>query len=178
MTSRNHSGNTVEAGVSPASQSGLQPTRLSLQKNDIRIRDAKLSDASECAALMCELGYETRRTEMEARLKLILSNPAYKTFVAIMNGRICGMIGTLTYPSYEHNDPSVRILALVTLSGVRRCGIGRALIATAEKDFAQRGIRRVALDTRLTREDAHEFYESLGYKRNGWRFVKELSAAN
>ncbi len=32
---------------------------------------------------MCELGYETKRTEMETRLKLILSNPAYKTFVAI-----------------------------------------------------------------------------------------------
>ena len=56
--------------------------------------------------------------------------------------------------------------------------IGRALIATAEKDFAQRGIRRVALDTRLTREDAHKFYESLGYERNGWRFVKQLPVSN
>jgi len=31
------------------------------------------------------------------------------------------------------------------------------LIATAEKDFAQRGVTRVALDTRLTRKDAHKF---------------------
>jgi ribosomal protein S18 acetylase RimI-like enzyme len=58
---------------------------------------------------------------------------------------------------------------------MRRRGIGRALIATAEKDFAHRGIRRVALNTRLAREDAHKFYESLGYERNGWRFVKQLS---
>ena len=84
------------------------------------------------------------------------------------------MIGTLTYPSYEHDDPSGRILALVTLSAARRRGIGRALIATAEKDFAQRRIMRVALDARFTREDAHKFYESLGYERNGWRFVKQL----
>jgi ribosomal protein S18 acetylase RimI-like enzyme len=140
-----------------------------------RIRDAELTDAAELAVLMRELGYETKRAEMEARLESILSNPAYKTFVAIMDGCVCGMIGTLTYPSYEHNDPGARILALVTLSAVRRRGIGRALIATAEKDLAQRGIRRVALDTRLTREDAHKFYESLGYERNGWRFVKELS---
>jgi ribosomal protein S18 acetylase RimI-like enzyme len=142
------------------------------------IRDAELNDAPELAMLMCELGYETRRIEMETRLKLILSNPAYKTFVAITDGCVCGMIGTLTYPSYEHNDPSGRILALVTLTASRRRGIGRALIATAEKDFAQRGIRRVALDTRLTREDAHKFYQSLGYERNGWRFVKQLSASN
>jgi ribosomal protein S18 acetylase RimI-like enzyme len=114
----------------------------------------------------------------ETRLKLILSNPAYKTFVAVMDGCVCGMIGTLIYPSYEHDDPSGRILALVTLSAARRCGIGRALMATAEKDFVQRGVTRVALDTRLTREDAHKFYESLGYQRNGWRFVKQLPVSN
>ena len=142
------------------------------------IRDAELDDAAELAALMCELGYETKRTEMETRLKLILSNPAYKTFVAIMDGCVCGMIGALAYPSYEHNDASGRILALVTASTARRRGIGRALIATVEKDFAQRGIRRVSLDTRLAREDAHTFYESLGYERNGWRFVKQLPMRN
>ena len=87
------------------------------------------------------------------------------------------MIGTLTYPSYEHNDASGRILALVTSSTARRRGIGRALIAPAEEDFAQRGIRRIALDTRLTRDDAHKFYESLSYKRNGWRFVKQLAGS-
>ena len=142
------------------------------------IRDANLSDASELAVLMCQLGYESKPREMETRLKSILSNSAYKTFVAIMDGRLCGMIGTFTYPSYEHNDPGGRILALVTSSTARRRGIGRALVVTAEKDFAQRGVARVALDTRLTREDAHKFYESLGYERNGWRFVKQLPASN
>ena len=138
MTSRNRSGNTVDAGVSPDWQSGSQPTQLPLQKNNIRIRDAKLSDAPELAVLMSELGYQTRRTEMEARLKLILSNPAYKTFVAIMDGCICGMIGTLTYPSYEHNDSSGKIIALVVLKRQRRSGVGRVLVAAAEKDFAKR----------------------------------------
>lgn len=143
-----------------------------------RIRDAELNDAAGLAVLMSQLGYETNRTEMERRLKSILYDPAYKTFVAIMDGCVCGMIGTLTYPSYEHDDPSGRILAIVALNVARRRGIGRALIATAEKDFTQRGIRRVALDTRLTREDAHKFYESLGYERNGWRFVKQLPVSD
>jgi len=148
---------------------------MPLEENvDVTIRHAQPGDAAVLAQLMCELGYETKRTEMEPRLKLILSNPAHKTFVAVMGDCVCGMIGTLAYPSYEHDDPSGRILALVTLSAARRRGIGRALIATAETDLAQRGIMRVGLDTRLTREDAHKFYESLGYERNGWRFVKQL----
>jgi GNAT superfamily N-acetyltransferase len=142
------------------------------------IRNADLSDAPQIAVLMSELGYQTNGTEMEARLKLILSNPAYKTFVAVMDDRVCGMVGTVTAPSYEHNDPGGRILALVTLHAARRRGIGRALIAAAEKDFTQRGITRVALNTQLTREDAHRFYESLGFERNGWRFVKQLSVSD
>jgi ribosomal protein S18 acetylase RimI-like enzyme len=107
-------------------------------------------------------------------MERIASDERYRTFVAVRDGYVCGMIGTFTYPSYEHNDPGGRILALVTSSAAQRRGIGRALVATAEKDFAQRGVGRVALDTRLTREDAHKFYESLGYERNGWRFVKQL----
>jgi len=134
-----------------------------------------VNDAAALAQLMCELGYETTESEMQMRLERIANDDRYRTFVAVHDGEVCGMIGTLTSPSYEHNDLGGRILALVTLRTTRRHGIGRALIATAEKDFAQRGIRRIALNTRLTREGAHEFYESLGYERNGFRFTKDLS---
>jgi len=142
---------------------------------DLTIRVVEINDAAALARLMCELGYETTKSEMQIRLKRIASDERYRTFVAVRESKVCGMIGTLTSPSYEHNDLGGRILALVTLKTMRRCGIGRALIATAEKDFAQRGVSRVALNTRLTRDDAHKFYESLGYERNGWRFVKQLS---
>jgi ribosomal protein S18 acetylase RimI-like enzyme len=133
-----------------------------------------MNDAAALAQLMCELGYETTKSEMQMRVQRIATDERCRTFVAVHNGEVCGMIGTVTYPSYEHNDPSGRILALAILSTMRRYGIGRTLIATAERDFAQRGIRRIALNTRLAREDAHKFYESLGYERNGWRFVKQL----
>ena len=138
------------------------------------IRDAKLIDAPALAALMCELGYETTPAEMRRRLKPILCDVRYRTLLAEVEGKVCGMIGTLAHASYEHNDPGARILALVTLSTARRRGIGRALIATAEEDLTQRGITRVSLNTSLTRKEAHKFYESLGYERNGWRFMKQL----
>ena len=142
------------------------------------IRDAKLTDAPALAALMCELGYKTTPAEMRRRLRSILDDVNYRTLVAEVDGKVCGMIGTLAYASYEHNGPSGRILAVVTLANARRRGIGRALIASAEKAFAQKAVTRVSLDTRLTRKDAHQFYESLGYERNGWRFVKQLSVSD
>ena len=142
---------------------------------DLTIRPAGINDAAALAQLMCELGYETTKSEMQMRLEPIVADERLRAFVAVCDGKVCGMIGTLTYPSIEHNDPSGRIVALVILRTMRRRGIGRALIATVEKDFAQRGIRRIALNTQLAREDAHKFYESLGYERNGWRFVKQLA---
>ena len=142
---------------------------------DLTVRVAEVNDAAALARLMCELGYETTESEMQMRLERIANDDRYRTFVAVHDGEVCGMIGTLTSLSYEHNDLGGRILALVTLGTMRRHGIGRALIAIAEKDFAQRGIKRIALNTRLARGDAHRFYESLGYERNGWRFVKQLS---
>ena len=148
------------------------------QRLDLTIRAAGMNDAAALAQLMCELGYDTTKSEMQMRMERIATDERYRTFVAVCNGTVCGMIGTLTSPSYEHNELGGRILALVTSSAMRRRGIGRALIATAERDFFQRGIRRVALNTRLAREDAHKFYESLEYERNGWRFVKQLRASD
>ena len=142
---------------------------------DFTIRPAEINDAAALAQLMCELGYETAKSEMHMRLDRIATDERCRIFVAVCDGKVCGMIGTLTYPSIEHNDRSGRIVALVILRRMRRRGIGRALITTAEKDFVQRGIRRVALNTQLAREDAHKFYESLGYERNGFRFTKDLS---
>jgi len=145
---------------------------------DLTIRVAEVNDAAALAQLMCELGYETTKSEMQMRMERIAADDCYRTFVAVLDAKVCGMIGTLVCPSYEHNDSGGRILALATLGTMRRRGIGRALIAAAEEDFAHRGIRRVALNTRLAREDAHKFYESLGYERNGWRFVKQLPVSD
>ena len=128
--------------------------------------------------LMCELGYETTSAEMRRRLKLILSDPRFRTFVAENADQVCGMIGTLAHASHEHNDPSGKIVALVVSKRHRRSGIGRALIAAAEKDFAARGVTRASLTTRFARKEAHQFYEALGYQRNGWRFVKRLQPSN
>ena len=141
---------------------------------DLRIRNAELSDAAELAALACDLGYKTTGAEMESRLVSILSDPRYSTIVAEIGNELCGMIGILTHISYEHNDLSGKILALVVSKKQRRSGVGRALIAAAEKDFAKRNVTRVTLTTRFERGDAHQFYEKLGYARTGFRFAKNL----
>ena len=113
---------------------------------------------------------------MRMRLKSILSDARYSTFVATIDNELCAMIGTLTHVSHEHNDLSGKIIALVVSKKQRRSGIGRALIAAAEKDFARRNVARVTLTTRFERAEAHRFYEALGYSRTGFRFGKNLAS--
>ena len=142
---------------------------------DLMIRAACTSDAAALAGLMCELGYQTSKSEMQSRLEKILPDPHYCTLVAVAEDRVCGMIGAFACYSFEHNDLGGRILALVVTKGSRRSGVARRLIAAAENDFVQRNITRIAVNTRFERKDAHVFYERVGYRRNGFRFVKKLS---
>ena len=107
---------------------------------DLTVRHARLNDAAELAALACELGYKTTEVEMAARLETVLKNARYKTFVAEISGKLCGMIGTVSHSSYLHNDLSGRIIALVVSNKMRRRGIARKLVAAAEKDFLRRKI--------------------------------------
>jgi len=143
----------------------------------VRVCAAKLSDAPELAALLCELGYKTTSDEIRMRLKSILPDGSYGTFVAKIGKELCGMIGTLTHMSHEHNDVCGKIVALVVSKKQRRSGIGHALIAAAEKDFARRNVTRITLTTRFERGEAHRFYEAVGYARTGLRFAKNLAPA-
>ena len=141
---------------------------------EVTIRHAQSGDAAALAQLMCKLDYETTRAEMRQRLRSISSDERYSTIVAEINGVVCGMIGTLTHASYEHNDPSGKIIALVVSKQQRRSGVGRTLVAAAEKDFARRNVSRVTVTTRFERKAAHQFYEALGYSKTGFRFAKNL----
>jgi ribosomal protein S18 acetylase RimI-like enzyme len=145
---------------------------------DLTIRHAQPGDVAVLAQLMCELGYETTSAEMRQRLKSISSDTRLRTFVAEIDDEVCGMIGTLAYATHEHNDLSGKIIALVVSKKQRRNGIGRALVAAAEEDFARRRITRVTLTARFEREGAHQFYEALGYSQTGFRFAKKLRPAS
>jgi ribosomal protein S18 acetylase RimI-like enzyme len=147
---------------------------LDRQDVAVTIRVPEAGDMDALADLMTQLGYETRTSEMEMRMETILANKNYATFVAVSGGKVCGMIGTVTGYTYEHNSPSARILALIIDDKMRGRGVGEALIAAAERDLAQRNIRRVAVSARFERTRAHKFYERLGYTKNGFRLVKEL----
>jgi ribosomal protein S18 acetylase RimI-like enzyme len=144
---------------------------------ELTVRAPEAGDMEALADLMTQLGYETRTSEMQMRMETIMANKQYATFVAVSEGKVCGMIGTRISYSYEHNNPGAAILALIVSENMRGRGVGEALVTAAENDLAQKNIRRLAVYTHFRRTRAHEFYEKMGYEKNGFRLVKELPVA-
>src|SRR5436305_1164305 len=120
---------------------------------DVAVRRADTGDAAALADLITQLGYPTRPSEMEMRMETISADKNYATFVAVSDGKVCGMIGTSTRYSYEYNNPGAAIMVLVVSDKMRGRGVGNALIAAAEADLAQKNIRRVAVYSRFVRTD-------------------------
>src|SRR4029453_18455935 len=144
---------------------------------ELTVRAPEAGDMEALADLMTQLGYETRTSEMQMRMETIMANKQYATFVAVSEGKVCGMIGTRISYSYEHNNPGAAILALIVSENMRGRGVGEGLVTGAQNDLTQKNIRRLAVYTHFRRTRAHEFYEKMGYEKNGFRLVKELPVA-
>jgi GNAT superfamily N-acetyltransferase len=141
---------------------------------DIHIRAAVEADAPALAALMTELGYPATPEQLRRRMARIAGNHDYATLVAEVDGEVVGMMGMQRGWAYEHDRPLVRILALVVSERMRGRGVGARLVAAAEAWADERGAYAVHLTTSLHRDDAHRFYERLGFERTGWRYVRRM----
>jgi ribosomal protein S18 acetylase RimI-like enzyme len=132
--------------------------------NEVRIRPGRLEDAQAIANLATQLGYPSTSDQIAARLRGILFHPDQALFVAELPGTAaCGFIHLLAGMSVE-SGPRVEILALVTDEHLRSRGIGRRLVAEAERWAQARGFAVICVRSQLKRADAHRFYEGLGFQ--------------
>ena len=142
--------------------------------DDDRIRDARVGDAAALARLVTELGYPTTAPDMQARLATILGRADYATFVVERDGAIVGMAGATLGCFYEKNGAYVRLVVLVIDTVHRGSGIGEVLVRAVERWAERHGATEIVVNSRTERAAAHRFYERLGYRSTGLRFVKPV----
>lgn len=138
------------------------------------IRFAQSSDLREMARLFGQLGYDISVDVLARRLESFLQ-AGEMTLVAeddAAPGRLLA-VGTLhATPVLHRAGPVGRVSALVVDSDVRGRGIGRAMMAAAEQWAVERGCVLIEVTSNQRREDAHRFYEGLGYERTSFRFAR------
>jgi ribosomal protein S18 acetylase RimI-like enzyme len=143
-------------------------------RTEVAIREARPEDSDAVAELLGELGYPTDTPRVERRLERIGRDPSSRLFVATVNERVAGLAGFHLLPLVEHDEPGCQLTALVVGATYRRTGVGSELVRTIEREARSRGGRRVVVNTARHREDAHAFYEGLGFEATGLRFVKSV----
>jgi GNAT superfamily N-acetyltransferase len=131
----------------------------------VRIRAVRSGEEDRIAALSGQLGYPSAPEEIRRRLEPLLRDPLHAVYVAEnANGGIAGWIHVFLYQSVE-SDFRAEVGGLVVDEALRRRGAGRLLLERAEKWARDQGCRRVSLRSNVLREEAHRFYEGLGYRR-------------
>lgn len=143
-------------------------------KIKMKIRELKRSDYEDVYELIKNsLGYENDREKLFARLDK-MNGGIYHTYVAEIDGRAVGFIGFCVMSAYEFEGDYIRVLALAADENYRGMGVGTALLKAAEDFAAENGMELFALNSGMSRTDAHKFYENRGFFKYGYSFKKKL----
>ncbi len=142
----------------------------------LAIRAVDAGDAEAIAGLNGELGYPSSIGQVDDRLTALARSASDAAFVAERDGRVVGWVHVALKPSLV-DLPSAQVMGLVVGEGQRGGGIGRQLLLRAEAWAAERGMRRMLVASRTTRERAHRFYEREGYAvlKRSYFFEKPLA---
>jgi GNAT superfamily N-acetyltransferase len=137
----------------------------------ITVRPATEDDADAIARLACDLGYPVDPDAMRLRIQAVSASPADSLFVAADSSNT--PVGWLQAHSAHVIESGFRveILGLVVSPTVRRAGIGRALVAEAERWATSIGAEAVVVRSNVKRIESHAFYPALGYNSTKTQFV-------
>ena len=137
------------------------------------IRRAVTGDAPVLAELSGELGYPAEPGEIERRLAAL--PPDDDVWVATIDGVVVGWVHCSVRRTLVV-EPHIEILGNVVGERWQGRGVGRALMAQAERSADERGVSVVRLRSGSHRDGAHAFYRAVGYREQKTQrvFVREV----
>ena len=131
--------------------------------SDAVVRPMEAGDVAAAAALCAQLGYPTLDDVVARRFAALRARPDDAVFVATADAVVIGWVHVHVWVGLE-SGPDVEIGGLVVDERARGTGVGRMLMAQAERWAAERGCARVRLRSNVIRTAAHAFYQRMGYR--------------
>jgi GNAT superfamily N-acetyltransferase len=145
---------------------------------DVRIRRATESDLPAILAVYKRAGIDGGLLPLEAARSIfsrMASYPDYTLFVAECDERVVGTFALLIMDNLGHLGAPSGIVEDVAVDRNRQgMGVGTAMMEFALARCRERGCYKMALSSNSSREDAHRFYEGLGFRRHGYSFIVDL----
>jgi GNAT superfamily N-acetyltransferase len=149
------------------------------------VRLATVADIAEVAALVERYwefesigGFE--RPRIERLMGDLLAAPERGAcWVADGDGRLCGYLLAVFMFSLEHGGLMAEIDEIFVSPERRSTGVGALLLATAERDLAERGLVRLQLQLGIDNHRARHFYERHGFfRRAGYELLDKPLRTN
>jgi GNAT superfamily N-acetyltransferase len=144
----------------------------------IIVRTVQAGDVAAARQLLGQLGYSLEPEEVRRRLEAVSKRQGHGVFIAEMSSEPVALLLLFERPALE-KPPEAVVQALVVDRSCRASGIGRHMMAFAERWARERGLPSVCLTSRIDRCGSHAFYTRLGYGRvaTSHMFRKEVAAS-
>lgn len=145
----------------------------------LAIREARDSDLPALLHLHAQLEKDGRPTmtpdQAAAILASIRSYPDYRIYVAEDERGIAGTFALLVMDNLAHGGARSGVVEDVVVEvSRRREGIGREMMLYALARCREKGCYKMSLSSNLAREEAHRFYEALGFEKHGYSFKVDI----
>ena len=128
----------------------------------IVVRKAQLKDVKEITRLCQQLGYSTSTKEVQEYIQLKTNRQRIVYVACQKEHSVVGWINV-----YVANELLVskqaEIGGLIVDEGYRACGIGCQLMQQAKVWAQQQGCNSLQVRSNIIRQQAHAFYERLGF---------------
>ncbi|MCP3013956.1 GNAT family N-acetyltransferase [Nocardiopsis dassonvillei] len=147
----------------------------------ITIDRARAEDVAAIVAMLADDELGARREDPGdlapylAAFGVIDADPHQFLAVARRGVRVVGTLQLTFLPGLSHRGATrAQVEAVRVRSDVRGGGLGTDLLVWAEEEARRRGAAMLQLTSDASREDAHRFYERLGYTASHVGFKKRL----
>lgn len=150
---------------------------------NVVIRQAHAEDLSQVLGLYSQPGLgDAQVLDLDRALEMFAQfarYPSYRLFVACAAQsppHVLASYALLVMHKLAHmGAPSALVEDVVVHAQHRSQGIGRQMMAHAMAEAKAAGCYKLALSSHGRREQAHAFYESLGFSRHGYSFAIDIS---
>lgn len=143
--------------------------------DDITIREASEEDIPAVLDLYSAAGIgdgdNFNPAEGHLQFDVLRKYPSLRVFVALIDQTIIGTYELLIMDNMAKRGRKSGVVEDVAVHPQhQRHGIGRAMMKHALKQCRLAGCYKVTLSSNLNREEAHRFYDSLGFEKHGYSF--------
>jgi len=141
----------------------------------IEIRTATPHDSPAVSRLLGELGHAVPPEALPSRFAALAAGGGAAFVAADGPSPAVGLVVLARHANLHAALPVAYVTALVVATEARGRGVGRALLAAAERWARDRGCGRLAVTSAEHRAEAHAFYPRWGLPYTGRRYSKPLA---